>query len=361
MRSKANQPKKVLFWVPSPLGISPGQRFRFEHYLPFLTENNISYKVSPFLSMRGRKRLYSPGNILGKIRALGGGYLCRLGDLFALHKYDYVYVHRWAAIAGPPFFEWMAAKVFRKKIIYDFDDSIWVGESTYNKRFLAIKFLGKIGRICRWASLVTVGNEYLKNFAVNFNKNVIIIPTVVNTNDIHNKLQEHHTNKPAVGWTGSFSTLIYLDMIVPVINHLQDKYDFTFYVIADRDPRLPVKNYQFIKWTSEHELEDLLQFHIGLMPLTDDPITRGKCGFKAIQYMSIGVPAIVSPVGVNTKIVDNGINGFIADNDSEWEQQIAKLLEDEDLRKKMGLLARKKIEEQYSVTATKDQFINIFN
>jgi len=357
---QTKKPVSILFMVPSPAGISPGQRFRFEHYLPVLEKAGIHYTIRPFLSLRGRKALYSKGNILKKIMAIVGGYGRRFADLFRLSRVDYVYIHRWAATAGPPVFEWVIAKLFWKKIIYDFDDAIWVKESAYNKKFLAVKFLGKVAKICKWSHTVTVGNGYLKEFAVKYNKNVILIPTVVNTETLHGKMQEQNTVNPAVGWTGSFSTLIYLDMLIPVLRRLQDKINFTFYVIADKDPQLPLKNYQFIKWDKKTETEDLLRFHIGLMPLTDDEITRGKCGFKAIQYMALGIPALVSPVGVNSEIVDNGVNGFICSAEQEWEEKIMLLLNNPELRTALGKAAREKIEQHYSVKATEKKFINLF-
>jgi glycosyltransferase involved in cell wall biosynthesis len=357
---KTKKRVSVLFLVPSPQGISPGQRFRFEHYLPLLEKEGITFKVSPFLSMQGRKTLYRKGNIVRKVFALVEGFFRRGRDLFTVSRYSYIYIHRWAATAGPPIFEWLIAKVFRKKIIYDFDDAIWVRESAYNKQFIAIKFLGKIAKICKWAHAVTVGNVYLKEYAVKYNKNIFLLPTVVNTETGHNKIQEQNTANPAVGWTGSFSTLLYLDLLVPALQRLQEKIDFTFYVIADKDPELPLKNYCFIKWNKGTETEDLLKFHIGLMPLTDDEITKGKCGFKAIQYMALGMPALVSAVGVNTQIVDNGINGFICNSESDWEEKIELLLKDKSMRHKMGIEARKKIEINYSVKSTEQLFIGIF-
>ncbi len=291
---------------------------------------------------------------------MAGGFVRRTRDMFTLHRYNYIYIHRWAATAGPPVFEWLIAKVFRKKIIYDFDDAIWVKESAYNKKFLAVKFLGKIAKICKWAHTITVGNMYLKEFAGKYNGNVIILPTVVNTNGTHGRSQVQATTNPAVGWTGSFSTLIYLDLLVPVLQRLQEKYDFTFYVIADKDPELPLKKYKFIKWQKETETEDLLNFHIGLMPLPDDAITRGKCGCKAIQYMALGMPAVVSPVGVNAEIVDDGVNGFICQSDQDWEDKISLLLEDSNTRDTFGKAGRKKIEENYSVKATEPLFMSVF-
>ncbi|MBI5857841.1 MAG: glycosyltransferase [Sphingobacteriales bacterium] len=361
IESKNSKRSSVLFLVPSPLGISPGQRFRFEHFLPMLDDAGIRYKVSSFLSLRGRKRLYTRGNIPGKVLAMISGCGRRLGDMFTLGRYEYVYIHRWAALAGPPVFEWLIAKVFRKKIIYDFDDSIWVNESAYNKKYLAVKFLGKVFRICRWAHTVTVGNQYLYNIASNYNKNVLIIPTVVNTETVHGKNQNQVTGKPAVGWTGSFSTLIYLDIIVPVLQKLQEKIDFTFFVIADKDPHLPLKNYQFIPWNIKTETEDLLNFHIGLMPLTDDEITRGKCGFKAIQYMALGMPALASPVGINNEIINDGVNGYLCKTGEDWEQRITQLLSDPALRSRLGKAAREKVENYYSVKSVSTLFLSLFS
>jgi glycosyltransferase involved in cell wall biosynthesis len=346
--------------VPSPLGISPGQRFRFEHYLPYLSEKGIGFSVKPFLTHRERKQLYTPKNVVGKAMAIFTAFFRRIGLLFVIHRYNYVYIHRWAAIAGPPIFEWLIAKVYRKKIVYDFDDAIWVNESAYNKKYLAAKFLSKVSKICKWAHKVSVGNSFLESFAKKYNANVYVIPTVVDTNSTHSLLQNHTTTRPAVGWTGSFSTLLYLDIITSVINKLQEKYDFDFFVIADKDPKLTVKNYFFLKWDKATEVSHLLKFHIGLMPLTDDNITKGKCGFKAIQYMSAGIPPVVSNVGVNATIVDNGINGFVCNSNEEWESKIELLLVDMQLRINMGASAREKIMKYYSVESSKNQFLNLF-
>lgn len=359
---QVNSQKKpsVFFLVPSPPGISPGQRFRFEQYLPFLDEAGIRYKVRPFLSFSGRNVLYSSGNIAGKALVMFAGIMRRWRDLFALIGYDYIYIHRWVTIAGPPVFEWIIAKVLRKKIIYDFDDAIWVHESHYNHRFLAIKFLGKVSKICKWSYKVSVGNSYLRDMAIQHNPRVVIVPTVVNTETVHGGLQNQSSGIPAVGWTGSFSTLPYLDSVVPALQRLQEHFNFTFYVIADKDPQLPLKNYQFVRWSAETETFDLMKFHIGLMPLPDDEITRGKCGFKAIQYMALGIPALVSPVGVNTEIVDDGLNGYVCSTEQEWEDRIAQLLSDQNKRKAMGAAARQKIESAYSIAATKELFLGLF-
>lgn len=289
------------------------------------------------------------------------GFMIRLSDLFKMSQYSFVYIYREAAPLGPPVLEWIIAKLLRKKIIYDFDDAIWIPvTSEYNKTVSFFKSFGKVAKICKWAYKVSVGNFYLESFARQYNRNVVMIPTVVNTELVHNKLQQQETPFPAIGWTGSFSTLPYLDIVLPVLHELQEKYDFTFIVIADKDPQLPLKKYRFIKWNRETETDDLLNFHIGLMPLYDDEISKGKCGFKAIQYMSLGIPAVVSPVGVNTEIVSDGITGYVCSTKEEWKSRLEILLKDRLKRSTMGIEARKKIETMYSVTATEDLFTELF-
>lgn len=353
---------KILFIGPYPAGESPSQRYRLEHYLSFLTENNISFSYKTFINKSTWNILFKQGFLFRKVWGFGMGFLKRFFQLFTLFQYDYIYIHREATPVGPPFFEWVAAKIYRKKIIYDFDDAIWIPvTSSYNKGAAKLKNFGKVAKICRWSYKVSAGNQYLADFAKQYNPNTVIVPTVVDTKKVHNTIQDQQVEQVAIGWTGTFSTLKYLDILLPTLQALQEKYDFTFVVIADKDPVLPLKNYRFIKWNRENEAKDLLNFHIGVMPLYDDEISKGKCGFKAIQYMSLGMPAVVSPVGVNTLIVDDGVSGFICSAPDEWKIKLELLLTNQQLRSKMGSEANKKIEQYYSVQATEELFLKLFS
>ena len=361
LKTKKHSTVSIYFMVPAPPGISPGQRFRFEHYLTLLRGKNIPFHISSFYSPAGWKVLYTSGNKLEKAWCVIRGFVTRLTDLFKMRRYCFIYMYREAAPLGPPVLEWVIAKILRKKIIYDFDDAIWIPVvSEYNKTMSGFKNFGKVAKICSWSYKVSVGNQFLETYARKHNNNVVVIPTVVNTDSGHNKLQEQHTSQPAIGWTGTFSTLPYLDIVLPVLQELQQINDFTFVVIADKDPQLPLKNYRFIKWNRETEAEDLLTFHIGLMPLYDDEISKGKCGFKAIQYMSLGIPPVVSPVGVNTQLVTDAVTGYVCSDNEEWKNRLTILLSDADKRTAMGAAARKKIETIYSVAATEDIFTELF-
>jgi glycosyltransferase involved in cell wall biosynthesis len=358
---KSKSSKSIYFLIPAPLGISPGQRFRFELYLDILHQQGIHFTISSFYTMRGWRILFTNGNILPKVLAVLSGFFKRFLDLFRLLSFDYIFIYREATPIGPPFFEFLISRVFRKKIIYDFDDAIWIPSSSeYNYFISFLKGFSKVRMICRWSFKVSVGNAYLGAFASKYNSRVVILPTVVNTEEAHTQLQNHNVENVVVGWTGSFSTLKFLNDVLSALQRVQEKYDFEFIVIADNDPKLPLKRYRFIKWNKQTETEDLLKMQIGLMPLYDDELTRGKCGFKAIQYMALGIPAVVSPVGVNTEIVEDGDNGYICYDEEDWVTKLSYLISNREKRAEMGLNARIKIINQYSVIATRDKFLTLF-
>ena len=219
MPSGKNTEKKpaIYFLAPSAPGISPGQRFRFEHYLGLLSEKGYKIRISSFYSLNGWRSLYKSGNKFRKVRAVLAGLFRRLGDLFRIPFYDYVYLYREAAPIGPPFFEWVITRLLRKKVIYDFDDAIWIPVvSEYNKAASGLRNFGKVEKICRWSYKVSVGNQFLAGFASKHNGRVELIPTVVDTDNGHNRIQDQEKAYPAIGWTGTFSTLPYINLVLPV-------------------------------------------------------------------------------------------------------------------------------------------------
>jgi glycosyltransferase involved in cell wall biosynthesis len=352
---------RLLFICPYPIGEAASQRFRFEQYFAYLTENKIEFDTKSFLSHNAWQVLYRPGHLLQKIFYILGGIFNRFALLFYLHKYDYIFIHREASPVGPAIFEFLIAKVFNKKIIYDFDDAIWIPNSSESNSFYSfLKFYKNTYYICKVAYKVSCGNMYLCNYAAQYNKNVVYNPTTIDTENYHNKIKEHNSSEIVIGWTGSHSTNRYLDEMVPVIKQLEDKYTFKFCVISDKNPELSLKSFEFIKWNKDTEIADLLRLDIGIMPLHDDMWASGKCGFKALQYMSLGIPALVSPVGVNTKIVDDGINGFICKSENDWYVNLENLISNRLLLQTLAINTRKKIEEHYSVKSNKENFIKLF-
>lgn len=352
---------KILFIVPYPHGEAPSQRFRFEQYYPILRQAGIEYEIAPFLDDKTWQILYQPGHKLAKVWGIIKGFGRRKRLMLRVRKFDYVFLHREAAPIGPPIFEWFMAKVLGAKIIYDFDDAIWLANtSEHNKIAAGLKWHHKVDSICKWAYKVSCGNEYLCNHARQFNKNVVLNPTTIDTVNLHNQVKNQHTPKVVVGWTGTHSTVSYLDELVPVLQKLEQELDFEFRVISNRVPDFQLKSLVYVPWNKDTEIADLLQFNFGVMPLTDDMWAKGKCGFKALQYMSLGMPAVVSPVGVNTRIVTPGVDGFLCNAPAEWEAALRQLISNEILRAQMGQAARTKIEGHFSVLSNSGNFLALF-
>ena len=354
---------RILFLLPYPLQSAPSQRFRIELFFPELEKSRITYDVSSFMDMETWNILYRGGGAISKLWGVLKGFSRRwFTVLFRCWRYQYVFIHREAAPIGPPVFEWILARLFGKKIIYDFDDAIWMSDSTVENRFVRwIKCRWKIKYICRWSYKISAGNLFLHNYAQQFNSNVTIIPTCVDTDLHHNKIKDHKEGHLTIGWTGSHSTLKYLEIILPAIASLQQEFNFTFLIISNKPPAFELKNLKFVKWNEKSEVDDLLHMDIGVMPLPDNLWSEGKCGFKLVQYLSLGIPAVASMAGVNKKIIEQGVNGFLCENVSEWKCALQKLLTDSMLRKSMGVEGRRKIGQEYSIRSQKTKFIELFS
>jgi glycosyltransferase involved in cell wall biosynthesis len=352
---------KILILAPAPSDISPGQRFRFEHYLPINSDSNLEFTVSPFFSRRTWKIIHLNKNYLNKTLGILSAIIRRVLMFFTVFKYDYIYIYREAAAVGPPVIEWLLAKVFRKRIIYDFDDAIWLRLASEANPFWAdIKCSWKVKMICSYSYIITVGNSFLAKYAGQYCSDVRIIPTVVDTEFRHNILKDHSDYPLFVGWTGTFTNFPNLQKIIPVIAKLKKNYSFNFLIIADRNPNFTGVEYDYIPWDIKTEIRDLLNLHIGLMPLANTERELGKCAFKAIQYMSLGITAVVSPVGANCDVVQDNLNGFWADGDDQWYLTIEKLILNKKLRDEIEITSRQKIVENYSVNATKSDFFALF-
>ena len=356
---------RILFLVPYPPGRAPSQRFRFEQYLEALTEAGHSYRLESFLSVATWDILYKPGQTLAKVRGIVAGFGRRLALLGQVPAYDLVFIHREAAPIGPPVLEWVIAKVLRKRIIYDFDDAIWLKDPAGESGFIGrLKWQQKVSSLCRWAWKNSCGNTYLCSYARQFNAIAVLNPTTLDTNRLHNQVRDQlQPGRLVIGWTGTHTTLRHLDLIWPVLRRLEaEGHDFEFCVIANQPPIDPgLRGFRFQPWHRATEIADLLTFHVGLMPLVDDPWARGKCAFKALQYMALGIPALVSPVGMNTEVVADGQNGFVCATPGQWYTALQQLLAQPTLRAELGVAARRTIVERYSVEANTLNFLALFS
>ena len=354
--------KEILFVVQLPKNLSPGQRFRCELYEDLLHKNGFNTTTEHFLDRKSYDIFYKPGFLFTKFIAVIKGLIRRKLLLFKLRKYDYIFIQREASPIGFPFFEWIASKVLHKKIIYDFDDAIWIPHiSEQNKIASIFKNSKKVNLICRLAYKVSCGNNYLCDHAKQFNQHVVFNPTCVDTDHRYNIITNQEVERVTIGWTGSFSTVHFLDLVQPALKKLQEKYDFSLKIICNKEPKLDLKNITYIEWTEDNEVSELATCQIGLMPLTDDEWNKGKCGFKLIQYLALEIPAVSSPIGVNKIIIEEGINGFFSVTNEDWYKAIEQLLINPTLRKQMGTAGRKKIVDKYSLSSNATNFLSLFS
>ncbi len=352
----------ILFLVPYPLGKAPSQRFRFEQYFSQLEKAGHTWKVSPFLDDKAWDIIYKPGHWYSKFAAITRGFWRRKKQMLTLKKYDFVFVHREIVPIGPPIFEWFITRVMRKKVIYDFDDAIWIpNHSEHNELMYYLRRYNNTRTLLSWCHKASCGNQYLVDYAKQYAKDVVYNPTTIDTESYHNRVTEHKNEKFIIGWTGTHSTTKYLNELIPVFKDLAVGHEFEFHVISDKPPAFKMENLKFIPWTKGNEIEDLLKFDVGIMPLHDDKWSQGKCGFKALQYLSLGIPALVSPVGVNTRIVEDGINGFVCNDPQTWKAKLKLLMEDKKQLKELASNCRVSIEKNYSVHSNRDNFLSLFS
>jgi glycosyltransferase involved in cell wall biosynthesis len=264
-----------------------------------------------------------------------------------IKNYDVVYIFREAALLGPPLLERWIHHV-GAPIIFDFDDAIFVSYRSPANGYLSyLKFAAKTRTICRIASHVMVGNPYLAEYARQVNDRVTIVPTTIDT-DKYTVPAKKASRPPVIGWTGSYSTVQHLDLLRGALERLAKQEPFRLRVIGTPTYQLSGVEVDAMPWRSDTELEDLAPIDVGVMPLPDDAWSKGKCGLKALQFMALGIPTVCSPVGVNTEIIQDGENGFIASSDDEWVEKLSRLLRSAELRGRIGRSGRVTVEHKYS-------------
>jgi glycosyltransferase involved in cell wall biosynthesis len=355
--------KKILFIASHRKDRSPGQRYRFEQYFDFLQQNGYDCELAFFLTEADDKVFYSPGNILKKFFITIRSAKKRMRDVRRASQFDIVFIQREAFMTGSTFFE----KGFRRssaKIIFDFDDSIWLLDtSNANRMWQWMKSATKTSEIIALSDLVFAGNRYLADYASRFNKNVKIIPTTIDTKKFHRNDEYKNNSTVCIGWSGSHTTIKHFEAAIPVLKKLKDKYGERICFKVMGDPQFENKelNIAGISWSSSTEVSVLSSFDIGIMPLPDDQWVKGKCGLKGLSYMAMEVPTVMSAIGVNPEIINDGINGFLAASEEEWVDKISQLIESFELRKKMGVNGRETVLSRYSVESQKNNYLNAFN
>jgi len=338
---------------------SASQRFRFEMYMDYFQANGYQIEHLHLINENDDKIFYQPGHYFDKFKILIKSIL-KLWKYSSKKDFDIVFVQREAFMLGTSFFEKRFAK--HSKLIFDFDDAIWkMNVSEGNKSLAFLKNPNKTAEIIQTADMVFAGNQFLANYALQFNSNVKVVPTTIDLEE-YQKIPCHKNDVIRIGWIGSPTTAPYLNLVIPVFEILKKKYNekVEFRIVGDAHFKVENIDIHSVEWKKENEVQELSCFDIGIMPLTDDEWSKGKCGFKGLQYMAFEVPTVMSPVGVNTEIIQDGINGFLASDTNEWLEKLSILIENPELRKKLGKQGFNTVEKKYSKQVWQDQYLKYF-
>jgi glycosyltransferase involved in cell wall biosynthesis len=355
---------KILFITPSPIQ-SASERYRIYQYLPYLERAGFACTVRPFAT-HVLHRAIQKETLAPKLLLTPFCYLRRMLELAAVSGYDAVVVHRGIFPFPWPALEKMVIRG-RKKVIFDFDDAIHIGhrDTAATKYPWIYKFKygpGVNGMLSRCAHVIA-GNRTLAEHALQFNSQVSIIPTVVDLEQYAYQTPRIPGELLTIGWVGSRSTSPYLLEIESGLDRLSkahpDKIRYRFYGHPQRKLNLP--KFESLPFSLDSEIEDLRAMDIGIMPMPDNDWTRGKCGFKAIQYMALGIPTVTSPVGMATELVQDNVNGFSARTPEEWFEALNLLVTDLRLRRRFAEAARKTIEARYSLQAWGPRLCELFD
>lgn len=343
---------RVLFLLPYSREAA-SVRYRIHQFVPFLEQNGIDCDLRELVDPELYSILYAPGHRARKAALFARRTLTRIRDVLDARDHDVLFIHRETFPFGPAFIE-TYLRSLGKPIVFDFDDAIYLLPDGGPLKAL-LRMPQKTGTIVRLADEVIVSNEHLRGYSAAYNKRVTIIPTSIDTDVFRPRAYPSPGEWPSearplrLGWIGSSSTAKYLMRLAPALARVASRVPAELLVVGAGRP-LDIPGIRLVErpWRLDTEVEDFRSLDVGVYPLDDDVWELGKGGFKTTQLMSVAVPAVVSPVGVNCTMVREGENGFFAATEDEW---VAKLcaLADPDLRRRVGMAGRRTAEESLSL------------
>ncbi len=337
-------------------------RHRLYKYVRHITEKEIKFDIFPPTDPSIYQRFFVPWEKWGQYRYFILLLLCRFRAIWRSPEYDAVFLQREFLsefFYDPPFFIF-ALWLLNRHIIYDVDDAIWIfppHSVRSSSRILNTLTRWRFYWNVRLSMGVIVSTEYIAAYVKKINGNVMVIPTLVDVEDF--PVREHKVSWPVIiGWTGGPGNLIFLKTIEKPLAELALKYPIKLRIISSRSITMDGIDVDFIRWEKGTEAAYISSFDIGVMPLPENNYTKGKGGFKILEYMAAGLPSVISPVGVNARIIQNNKNGFFASDDQEWVDTLASLIEDISLRKRMGAEARSFVARHYDYRIWIDSFVS---
>jgi len=351
----------ILVLSPAPYDTSPAMRFRIEQWARLLERDGFRFTFAPFGDEALHRVLYDRGKYARKALLVSRALARRFALLPRIRDFDVVLLHREAAILGPAVLEWLIARQ-KVPIVYDFDDPIWLPyQSPTHGALSYLKWPSKVAPICRLATLVTVGNRLLAGWAAQHARWVEVVPSTVDL-DRYPLKTSRSDGFITLGWTGSHSTLPFLDSLIPTLRQFAARQTYRLLVISHTDTyridAFPVE-VTAKRWQAAAEARDLHEMDIGLAPFPDSGWTPWRCHGKVLQYMAAGIPAVASPVGIIPDYIESGTNGFLASTGAEWLDGLSKLSEDEGQRRRIASAGRNTVAERYSAQVWAPRIKNI--
>jgi len=336
--------------------LGSSSRLRSFQYLDLLRGAEWDVTVSPLLSDEYIERLYA-----GRKRQLGDiicGYGQRVLALLDARKYDIVWIES-------ELFPWIPKILERILLpahipyILDFDDAVFHRYDMHPWPIVRWGLGRKIDALMRNAAVVVAGNEYIRERAFAAGAHHIeILPTVI---DLSRYSSTSVTPRaiPVIGWIGTPNTQPHLEVASAALCELSRKHAFKVLLVGADEGAIPTVAHETVEWREDTEVESIRKLDIGIMPLIESPFAKGKCGYKLIQYMACGLPVVASPIGINSKLVEHGKNGYLANSRETWIEALSALLSSRELRATMGAEGRRQVEAQYSLAATGPKLLRI--
>lgn len=282
--------------------------------------------------------------IHAEVRAYPKGIADKMRLWRELRTFDIIYLQK--KLPSP--FEVKLLRSYSRQLIFDFDDAIYYSDdshASFESRSRQMKFRS----IVQAADLVIAGNRLLADYAGRLNNKVFVLPSSVETRGIPVKSHAGGNRDIVIGWVGGKGNLRHLTILTDVFQKLAHRNTIRVKVICSETIRIPGLQVDFVPWSLETQDKEIALFDIGVMPLPANKWTEGKCAYKALQYMAAGVPPIVSDVGINREVVENGKEGLVVSCPEGFHDAIQSLLDDEKQRMELGCNARRKAETYYSV------------
>lgn len=336
--------------------LGASSRLRSYQYIPYLTAQGVDVTIAPLLGDEYLKNLYEGRSKPWKAILLA--YVRRLVCLLKVRNFDLI----WIEYELLPWFPgWLETLLFSLDIPYivDYDDAVFHRYDLHSKLIVRLLLSKKIDKVMRRAALVIVGNDYLANRArLGGATRIEYLPTVIDLERYH-ALPRGENKIFTIGWIGSPTTARYLHLIQPALAEICRDGIARLVLVGSGPIKLDSVPVETRAWTEDTEVTDIQSFDVGIMPLPDEPWERGKCGYKLIQYMACGRPIIASPVGINRKIVEEGVNGFLATTIAEWVAAFRVLYNNPELLERMGRYGRKRVETNYCIQVTAPRLLSL--